>query len=125
MKNQATENKVAWLENASYLNNTVYIFFFCAGAASVPQNDLYVEDLEAPCGQPVINKVSKIHVQNIPSQFRHISLHYYLEKVMENQVTCEVELFNADGVATFRPPVGMTLTFFTEILSVYVSLLQI
>lgn len=76
---------------------------------SASQNDLYVEDLEVPCGQPIISQpqlVTNVHVQNIPPEFRNIGLKYYLEKVMQNQVTCKVEQFNADAVAIFQPPIG-------------------
>ena len=78
---------------------------------SASQNDLVIEDIEIPCGQPVIPQqmVTKVHVQNIPPEFRNIGLQYYLEKVMQNQVTCKVELFHTDGLAIFQPPIG---TFF-------------
>lgn len=83
-----------------------------AGALPVQStilNDLNIEDLEVPCGQPTANQeqmVTNVHVQNIPPEFRNIGLKYYLERVMQSEVTCKVEQFNADAVAVFQPPIG-------------------
>ena len=86
-----------------------------AGALPVQsaiQNDLNIEDIEVPCGQPVTNMVrTNVHVQNIPPKFRNIGLKYYLEKVMGSAVTCEVEQFNADAIAVFQPPIGNYILF--------------
>ena len=72
-------------------------------------DDLKIEDIEVPCGQPVVARrmVSKVYVQNIPAEYRNMVLQYYLEKLTHNQVSCRLELFRVDGVATFQPPVGM------------------
>ena len=88
------------------------VLFLWLGALpvqSASQGDLYVEDLEAPCGQPTISQpqlVTNVHVQNIPPEFRNIGLKYYLEKLMLSVVTCTVEQFNADAIAVFQPPIG-------------------
>ena len=93
----------------------VYVVWFCflwLGALpvqSASQGDLFVEDLEAPCGQPTTPQpqlVTNVHVQNIPPAFRNIGLKYYLEKLMQNEVTCTVEQFSADAVAVFQPAIG-------------------
>lgn len=90
------------------LHDYIYIILW-AGALpmqSAMQNDMNIEDIEVPCGQPTTEMVSRVHVQNIPPEFRNIGLKYYLEKVMQNEVTCKVDIFNADAVAVFKPPIG-------------------
>ena len=76
--------------------------------SSLSPDDLYIEDIEVPCGQPVIHQqlVSKVLVQNIPAEYRNIVLQYYLEKLVHNSANCKLELFQVDGVATFQPPIG-------------------
>lgn len=76
---------------------------------SASQSDLCVEDVEVPCGQPTISPtqfVTNVHVQNIHPEYRNIGLKYYLEKLMPTNVTCKVDIFNADAVAVFHPPIG-------------------
>ena len=84
--------------------------WFPIGAIPIhsPPDDLYVEDIEAPCGQPVLAQqfVTKVHIQNIPPEFRNVGLQYYLEKVMKNKVSCAVEFYHMDGIATFDRPIG-------------------
>jgi hypothetical protein len=100
------------------------VLFLWVGALpdqSASQGDLYVEDIETPCGQPTIphppQLVTNVHVQNIPPEFRNIGLKYYLEKLMLSEVTCKVEQFNADALAMFQPPIGKS-----ESISLYYSI---
>ena len=107
------ETKVK-LEKECYipLIYVMWFYFLWLGALpvqSASQGDLFVEDLEAPCGQPTTPQpqlVTNVHVQNIPPEFRNIGLKYYLEKLMPNEVTCTVEQFNADALAVFQPAIG-------------------
>lgn len=87
----------------------LYKWCFNILAGAVPTNDLYIEDIEVPCGQPMTTRqlVTKVHVQNIPQEFRNIGLQYYLERVMQGEASCKVELFDADGIATFHPQIGI------------------
>ena len=66
-----------------------------------PPNDLYVEDIAL-----TQQFVTKVHIQNIPPEFRNIGLQYYLEKLMRNEVSCEVNLYYVNGIAIFDRPIG-------------------
>lgn len=78
------------------------------GALPSATDDMYVEDIEIPCGQPVSSQhlYCKVHVQNIPQEYRNIGLRYYLDKVMQNEVSCKVDMFKTDAIATFSHPIG-------------------
>ena len=86
-------------------------------------NDMSIEDIEIPCGQPINVRqlTTKVHVQNIPPKYRNIGLQYYLERVMQNEAGCKVELFNADGVATFQPAIGTLISILFKECRVLVS----
>lgn len=77
-----------------------------------------MEDIEIPCGQPLAPQqlVTKVHIQNIPPEYRNIGLRYFLEKVMQNEVSCNVELFRADGVATFHRAIGNCIQDHVDVL---------
>ena len=69
-------------------------------------NQLVVEDMEAPCGQPLPDAIStptKILINGIPAEERsETTLMYYLQSLLAPQApNCNVKLYGEKAVATF------------------------